>query len=230
MLKRDFLKELHYQRRDIGSLLIHLTRTPDESIIIEGDGKPIVRSTMSPHPRNVLKKIASEGRLLGGDGFIKGGYRCVCFTEAPIAEIPAVVRLARQAADVGLRPRYEPYGVAVPKDWLFARGGRPVIYQAEEEYHLLPEEMKYRHVRYEPENVDFTWEREWRIKTDQLVLDSQAALFILPKADEVFDFMYEHATEEPDWDVLDYDGLPQHFFHKPKWMAVSLDLFGPLAE
>jgi hypothetical protein len=42
---------------------------------------------MSAHPCHVLEKIAAEGRLRGGSGFIKGGYRCVCFTETPISEI-----------------------------------------------------------------------------------------------------------------------------------------------
>ncbi|GAG63688.1 unnamed protein product, partial [marine sediment metagenome] len=32
------------------------------------------------------------------------------------------------------------------------------------EYDILPEELKYRHVRYELESdIDFTWEREWRL-------------------------------------------------------------------
>lgn len=219
MLKKDFLQEVWRQRRDVGNLLIHLTRTPEKPIVLG-------RVTMSAHPRNVIQKIASEGRFLGSDGFIKGGYRCVCFTEAPIAEIPTIVRLAREAADISLHPRYEPYGVAVPKEWLFARGGRPVIYQSEDEYVQLPEDVRYRHVRYEPGNVDFTWEREWRIKADELALDPKFTLFILPTAEEVFDFMYGHASLEADWDDLDYEGLPSGFYHKPKWMAVSLDLFG----
>lgn len=221
MLKQDFLQEVSHQRRDIGNLLIHLTRTPERPIAIERSGR-----TLSASPRNVLEKIASDGRILGGSEFIKGGYRCVCFTEAPIAEIPTIVRLARDAAEISLRPRYEPYGVAVPKEWLFARGGRPVIYQSEDEFLHLPEEMRYRHVRYEPGNVDFTWEREWRIQTDDLVLDPKSTLFIMPKADEVFDFMYGHATLEAEWDDLDNEGLPTNFYHKAKWMAVSLDLFG----
>jgi hypothetical protein len=32
----------------------------------------------------ILRKILWEMRLLGGTGYIKGGYRCVCFSEAPI--------------------------------------------------------------------------------------------------------------------------------------------------
>jgi hypothetical protein len=39
-----------------------------------------------------LKKIIREGRLIAGNGMIRGGYRCVSFTEAPIAAFaPAFV-------------------------------------------------------------------------------------------------------------------------------------------
>ena len=32
----------------------------------------------------VLRTIIAERRLIAGNGMIKGGYRCVCFTEAPL--------------------------------------------------------------------------------------------------------------------------------------------------
>lgn len=220
MIASRFLEEITEQRRDLGNLLIHFTRMPSAPVAMDGG-----RTTMSAHPRNVLEKIAAEDSLRGGSGFIKGGYPCVCFTETPISEIPTVLRLAKRVEEAGLRPRYEPYGVAVRKEWLFARGGRPVIYQPDNEYYLLPEEIRYRHVRYEPGIVDFTWEREWRIKVDELKIDPKKTLFILPTADEVFRFVYGHASLEADWDHDD-DAVPSGFYHEPKWMAVSLDLFG----
>jgi hypothetical protein len=72
----------------------------------------------------------------------------------------------------------------VPKTWGFERGGRPVIYQTEEEYHNLPESLRWRHVRFDPLNgIDFTWEREWRIRIDELVLDISVAVVIVPDSD-----------------------------------------------
>jgi hypothetical protein len=68
----------------------------------------------------------------------------------------------------------------VSKLWLFQQGGRPVIYQPDGEYDLLPEVLRYRHVRYEPDQVDFTWEREWRIQTKTLPLDLQQTTFVVP--------------------------------------------------
>jgi hypothetical protein len=45
--------------------------------------------------------------------------------------------------------RYSPFGIMVSKQWLFAQGGRPVIYQSAEEYQLLTENHRWRHVLYE---------------------------------------------------------------------------------
>jgi hypothetical protein len=83
-------------------------------------------------PYQTLQKILRERRLLGGNGFIRGGYRCVCFTELS----PALLRTGfvnqRDAT------RYSEFGIRVPKDWLFAKGGRPVIYQPEDSWANSP--------------------------------------------------------------------------------------------
>jgi hypothetical protein len=69
----------------------------------------------------------------------------------------------------------------IEKKWLFTRGGRPVIYQSDTEFELLHEDQRFRHVRYEPDaDVDFTWEREWRIRTNELSLDPKVATLIVP--------------------------------------------------
>jgi hypothetical protein len=55
-----------FQRRsDIANDVIHFTKgeSPAEAF-------------------GVLARIVAEGRLRGGNGFIKGNYTCVCFTEA----------------------------------------------------------------------------------------------------------------------------------------------------
>jgi hypothetical protein len=75
--------------------------------------------------------------------------------------------------------RYAPFGVMVDKSWLFSRGGRPVIYQPENEYFQLPEAFRHRHVRYEPDNgIDFTWEREWRIPGDVEIQPANVTLVV----------------------------------------------------
>jgi len=71
----------------------------------------------------------------------------------------------------------------VTKEWIFKEGGRPVIYQTDEEFNELPETHRWRHVRYDPLSdppIDFTWEREWRINCEELHFDSDVASIVVP--------------------------------------------------
>jgi hypothetical protein len=107
---------------------------------------------------------------------VKGPYPVVCLTEQPIS---AVLKTNNS--------RYSNYGIAYHKVPLYDAGGRPVLYGTERELGKkiqncpegveiyeggLPPELQYLWVRYHPlmvgdrndYPVDFTWEREWRIK------------------------------------------------------------------
>lgn len=197
-------------RRDLGHLLFHFTRTPDR--------QPGAPTSALWNLSNILR----AGVLRGGTGKIKGAHVCVCFTEAPIAELAAVFALiGAQHKD-----RYEPYGIGVSKSWLFERGGRPVIYQSAREYDLLPDALKHRHVTYDPaKEIDFTWEREWRVHAAELKLSPAHAVVVVPTRDEAYGLMYDHAEEEPN--VVDIgEGRVESTWPKPTWTAVSLDLFG----
>jgi hypothetical protein len=161
-------------RDDLSNKLIHLTRNHGE--ILAAD---------------ILSKIIVERRLLGGIGNILSGDRCICFCEAPISKLAQI--LAEKPAS---RIRYEPFGIMVDKSWLFIRGGRPVIYQTEDEYELLHETQRFRHVRYEPnlaKPIDFTWEREWRIRTDELPLDPSVATIVIPSRQWEDYFIFKHS-------------------------------------
>lgn len=147
-------------RPDISESVIHFTKAASYEAAVE-----------------VLLTIVAEGRIAGGAGMIRGGYRCVCFTEAPL---PVVVN---GLVNTNSFSRYAPFGLMFSKRWLYERGGRPVIYQADAEYHLLPEEARWRHVRYEPSSVppiDFTWEREWRLQCDQLQFAAPEVALVVP--------------------------------------------------
>jgi hypothetical protein len=141
-------------RGDLSNRLIHLTSGESTEDVF----------------RNFLS-ILKLRRLIGNDGKIKGGYKCVCFSEAPVSI------LGQMLAEAG--SRYAPYGVMVDKKWLYSRGGRPVIYQSEAEFLQLPEAFRHRHVRYEPgSGIDFTWEREWRIAGDVEIPPDQVTLVV----------------------------------------------------
>ena len=146
-------------RDDLSGKLIHLTRGATDQAAADA-----------------FLSIVQERRLRGGTGCIKGGFQCVCFSEAPVSKLAHI--LANPSAH-GMR--YRPFGLMVDKNWLFSRGGRPVIYQTDAEYDLLHETQQFRHVRYEPnDGVDFTWEREWRAQVDGLDLDPQVTTLVVP--------------------------------------------------
>lgn len=145
-------------RDDLSSKLIHLTRGEPDQVAADA-----------------FLSIMRERKLRSGTTYIRGSHPCVCFSEAPLSKLS---HLLANPGTTGMR--YKPFGVMVDKTWLFDRGGRPVIYQPDDEYKLLDESQRYRHVRYEPGSVDFTWEREWRVHAKELALDPAAVTLIVP--------------------------------------------------
>jgi hypothetical protein len=115
-------------RDDLSANLVHLTR-----------------GSTAQEAANAFVSIFASRKLYGSTRDIRGGYKCVCFTEAPPAKLASIL-----AEPAHRRMRYEPFGVMVTKQWLFERGGRPAICQPDSELELLHERHRYRHVRYEP--------------------------------------------------------------------------------
>lgn len=213
----DLTARIKLLRRDIGNLLFHFTRGTGQMIVRKypGGGSETFGTAGA-----VLDCILGERRLKGTSTYIESGDPCVCFTEAPLHEFSTLFRLNELAASEDERPRYEPYGVAVNKEWLFARGGRPVIYDTPETFEHLPEELRYRFVPYDPtQGIDYTWEREWRVKTESLELQPSMMLVVVPTADEAAGVVYSYSEGEPDTEYT-IGGLV------PTWLAVSLDIFG----
>lgn len=224
-ISKNLLNRIRLVRRDVGDLLFHFTRSPGEGFVTWRS--PFGGETSMPSSAfAVLKKILTEGKLQATSTWTYG-QNCVCFTEAPITEFNAIFPLVVIAASKQERPRYEPYGVAVSKKWLFQQGGRPVIYDSPDALSILSEDLKYRFVPYDPENgIDYAWEREWRIKTNALLLDPQYTLVVVPTADEAFRLVYNFAEMEADVDVEDGEPYVWGAYHTPRWLAVSLDIFG----
>lgn len=139
------------KRPDFGHGLVHLTRER-----IERGPK-----TKTIPAFDVLKEIVISGviRASGNEGFVKGTQKAVCFSEIPLSGVqqfatPPDEQLAR----------YRFYGVVVSKKTVFEAGGRPVIYLPDSEGDWIPADQKWRHVRFEHGEVDFTHERDWRCR------------------------------------------------------------------
>lgn len=129
----------------------------------------------------MLQRILSEAELRGGTGFIRGQWECVCFSEAPLSEFAGFLRANEVVQEFsGQRPRYEPFGIAVPKIEIWRAGGMPVIYQGDEYYSRLSDSMKYRHVRLDLDRgIDLTWEREWRLRAKSFPLNPDTAIVLV---------------------------------------------------
>ncbi|SRR6266496_4044553 len=199
------------QRTDISPYLIHFTKAFTKGENDEGAFKR-------------LQKILDEQKLIAGTRRIKGKYACVCFSEAPL------VSLRDGLVNAEYYSRYSPFGIMVSKQWLFAQGGRPVIYESDQEYDDLPETHRWRHVLYElRENffpIDFTWEREWRIKCAHLEFDETSAKIVVPDSAWAERLANEHHAEQS-YLVAQYgqifdDMIAEQLREKFKWTILTL--------
>lgn len=103
---------MHIIRDDLSDRLVHLTKGEEAF--------------------ETFVHILNDKALKGGNGFIKGGHKCVCFSEAPISKLPQVLSTPHDTI------KYRPYGFIFTKRWVFEKGGRPVIYQPDGDYDILP--------------------------------------------------------------------------------------------
>ena len=123
---------------------------------------------------DIFSNIVHQSSLICGNGFIKGGECCICFTETPHTLL---------SHDKKYFSRYSPFGIMFQKDFIFNLGGRPVKYSTEDEYDLLPNELKYRFVKMglsSNPKIDFSWEREWRLRKESLNFTPEDAILIFP--------------------------------------------------
>lgn len=174
-------------RSDISPWLIHFTKGDSDEAVF-----------------NRLKKIIKERRLIGGTGYIKGAYQCVCFSEAPIEALKeGLVNPERYS-------RYSSFGIMVSKEWIFSNGGRPVIYQPEGERKLLQDEALWRHALYEIRDgfsrSDYTWEREWRLCCESLLFDQALAKIVVPTKEWITRLKSDHDDDE-DYTVRQYSTI-----------------------
>ena len=162
-------------RDDISDRLLHLTRDCNEVSAVDG-----------------LKSILKSKQINGSSRDVRGGEKCVCFTETPIAKIALLVQQTRQT-----NFRYGAFGVMATKREVFERGGRPAIYGTEEEFRQLPDEFKFRFVKFDyAKKTDWTWEREWRFSGDTYGLDPASTTVIVPNRNWKDRIVDEYVSQE----------------------------------
>jgi hypothetical protein len=193
-------------RDDLSNKLIHFTKGNKEQVI-----------------KN-FKSILSQKKLIGGTGEIKGNFKCVCFTESPISKFSNIL-----ADSKSFNFPYAPFGIMVSKEWLFNKGGRPVIYQPDEDYDLLEDSLKYKHKCYNPlKEIDYTWEREWRILIDELPIDPTQTTVIIPNRKYRDDLIIKHTQSIKQLSYV-FEDEPEDIplFIKPfEWHFIALEDLG----
>ncbi len=156
---KDDWKKRIAERSDMSTSLIHLTRENSEQTIVD-----------------ILYSILKDKKIKGSttsSGFIVGNEKVVCFQDAPLYSIcqNTFFEQKKREKDVNYKLRYKAFGLLFDKQFMYNKGSRPVIYEKTEiaKTFLLPSEY-WRIVNFNLENdisiIDWTHEREWRIKGD----------------------------------------------------------------
>jgi hypothetical protein len=80
-----------------------------------------------------------------------------------------------------------------------------VIYQPDYEFGLLPESLRWRHVTFDlgGNKIDFTREREWRIRCERLALDPSIAMLIVLHQTIAEQLLSDHQQEQ-DFQIRQY--------------------------
>lgn len=150
-----------------------------------------------------LKKIIREEKLKGSNKMILGRHNCVCFTESPVRCLTNNGQL-----DPKYFSRYTPFGIQYRKKDVFEIGGRPVIYSTKEEGEKQSSnsDINWRYVSYDPlryGRLDFTWEREWRIKENKISVNPNLVKLVFPNLMWINRFIEEHEKEYHGIDIED---------------------------
>lgn len=187
------------ERTDMSSYVVHLTRAEEN-----GTGE---KTAMG-----VLLKILAEQKLIGSStqsGFIVGDRTAVCFQDAPLSSIcqNTFYEQKYKEKNKSAKTRYNPIGLMFPKTYVYAKGGRPVIYdKTSEAKNYLPQHQWWRIVNFDLSNedniIDWTHEREWRVPGD-FNFDLSQVTVLLVKESSYKQFLHECRKLQSDIDILE---------------------------
>lgn len=159
MKSKEWLQRIS-RRTDFTAGLVHLTK----SRTING----IKYSSI-----DILMKILHEQKLVGsttGTAFISGSTPAVCFQDVPLFSVAENIYYEQNLKEKteAENYRYTGFGLRFSKDFIYKKGGRPVIYdKLEEAKKYLHKDDYWRIVSLDLSNkknyIDWIHEREWRI-------------------------------------------------------------------
>jgi hypothetical protein len=186
-VKTDSYTLPFFERPDLSPFLVHLTKNTKAD-----DGNAAFDNLVS---------ILMMGRVNGSTkstGFIKGTSPASCFMDIPLGCLKYILNEQNTKPD---RPRYEPFGVVITKEFAYSNGCRPVLYLSNEEVDKLaiPKTELWRVVRLESVNgkgVNWLHEREWRAKGDFILPSKLRA--VLVKDTKSAERLQKRIAQKPD--------------------------------
>ena len=172
-------------RIDMSTYLTHLTKPTDSMTALE-----------------VLIEILVQKTIRGSDasGFIVGENTAACFQDAPLYSISQnLYHEAKNKSELGDRVRYTAFGLSFHKGYVYNKGGRPCFYENKDTaVKILDPSEWWRIVSldYSDKNnlVDWTHEREWRVKGN-FEFDTKQATVILPYSHSYKEFLERVSPE-----------------------------------
>jgi hypothetical protein len=182
-----------YDLPDVGDYLIHFTGRTGTRLAVPDDIRNL-------DPPGRLAQILYQGRIRAVATFGTGGRAIVAFTESSQA---AVRRLIADGS-------YTPWGVGFSKQFIFDKGGAPVMYVRGDEWDVaaaqLPDPLRARIVRFWPGAAweegdpliadgarqlpdslanpsEWLHEREWRVPHDATFGWGDVRFLLVPSVD-----------------------------------------------
>ncbi|MBD3217504.1 MAG: hypothetical protein GF310_04450 [candidate division Zixibacteria bacterium] len=144
------------------------------------------------YPRSALqtlKRIVEVKKIWASYYHIRGGHKVVSFTELPPPEAVSLIRW---------RPRYvrwnfEPYGIAIDKDYAVRMGIKPVIYDEPDKYYELSDKEKPFYQNPGEKGGDWRPEREWRHfgSLDLSQIPPEKVILLVRNRTDLFDSVYK---------------------------------------
>jgi hypothetical protein len=169
--------------------LIHCTRArrgpwPDQDYEGYLDEALRLETRKVSSPFATLHRIVTTQRLVATRWMRRGDLDTVCFSGVPLLEL---LQRRRFQSHLG-RWDWEPYGIAIRRSWLVARGARPVEYLNRSEFDQCPSERIAfaQPIGQAAGAFDWTQEREWRVAHDVRLQDlglGDGFLFVATKAE-----------------------------------------------
>lgn len=167
----------HWTRRRVG-------RWPDQTNPEFLDDLIFLAKRRQHGEVSALCRILASGRILGSHDLTRDRRDVVCFSNLPLDEI-LNQRVFRPHLS---RWDFEPYGIAIEREFLLRLGARPVVYGDESDWERLSEfdQAFFQVKNSKSAEIDWSREREWRIvgdlKLDDIPVD-QAVVFVKTESD-----------------------------------------------